>query len=903
MDSNEDAGGGDSSSQAARPSPGLTWYKAPRQGPFTCADWQEELGRDVPIDPYMVWADLSCMAGFGGPKTDQSDGTWPLLIEMEKAGYELPATPGVVGHACSVAASPKTSPQCELIFGELTVAGAYVEDALNSTATRRTLSKFITGRANPSSIPMLLRCSQIKRFELGIPRLPAADPERNVVSTDASGDRNRRERTIVGIVDDGCAFAHPAFLDRSGRTRLWFLWDQDDRRKADPATLWRGLRGFGYGAELGYEELQTATALSRGGDELAPYCRVDYVPVRPGPQYHAVSTRLGASRSIPAGTMVRATHGTAAMDLALGYPPPRRLQRAVEGDTLTWPPGPDGDMLKRDFAENWPAIFVQLPTRTVLDTSGGSLGVHLLDAVRYILRRASIIAFEDPRTTKEGIVTPPQDWTVTDPHPPTDASDGNPAKPGTPIYPDNNVIINVSYGSIAGPHDGTSIIEDALQDIITDKDGPTKTWIVVSAGNSHRAGTHARLQIEADGSDHLLTWRIGPDNPQETFLEVWLPGIDVDGTLLSDEVLARISVHIDPPGELPSTELTLGHLRLLAPCPAPRTLSGPERSEIPIAGAVFARRVSQSRSGTMLLIAVAPTRRPLIGERPVRAPAPHGDWQVRVSMRRAGDDGAAPRPLLVHAWTQRNDLLYGIRRPQQSSVFSDQQPPEPTEFSPEALSYQARFADGAGTWAGSRPPRALQPDSAMGSLASVAPVRDNFFETPRVRGNMHMRGGVVVVGAHRLADREMSPYSSGGPSRASEQDADLARRLPSGKAFRPDAKTLPATDDLGSVPCSWRVKPDLDAPADIGTALRGLRVAGTRAGMVARISGTSAAAPQAARLIANFRYQSAYEGDTAKAKEALTLISTDTPESPTPTRPTPTPSTDDRFRKGRQRIG
>jgi hypothetical protein len=901
MDSNEDAGRGDPNSQATAPASGPTWYEPPH-GEFTCADWQHELGRDVPIDPYLVWADLSHMAGFGGPNPDGSDGTWPLLVELEKEVYTLPATPGVAGHACSAAAPASPPVSCEIVFGELDVAGAYVDDVDDATRPRETLSKFVTGRAFPSSIPMLLRSCHIRRFELGIPRLPALNPDRNVGTSQAEAGDYDRARTIIGIIDDGCAFAHPAFLDRSGRTRLWFLWDQDERRKADTATLWRDLRGFGYGAELGYEELQRAAARAFGGDELAPYRQVDYLPVRPEPEAHAVSTQLDPIRITPAGTMLRATHGTGAMDLALGYPPPRRLQRAVHGDELTWPPGPYGVGAKPDFAENWPAVFVQLPTRTVLDTSGGSLGVHLLDGVRYILRRASIIESENARKTPlgTGTVTRPSDPTLTDPRPPMGTFHG------TQIYPENNVVINISYGSIAGPHDGTSIIEEALADIVATR---RNTWIVVSAGNSHRAGTHARLQIDADDSDHLLTWRIGPDNPQETFLEVWLPGVDVDGIQLSDETLARISVHLHPPGGLASVELTPGHLRLLAPGPAPSTQGAPPKGEIPIAGAMFARRVAQSRSGTMLLVAVAPTRRPLLGERAIRKPAPHGDWQVRVSMRKSGAGGAAARPLVVHAWTQRNDLLYGIRRPQQSSIVGDQQPPEPTEYSPEALSYQARFPCDRGTWSGTEPPQALQPDSAMGSLGSVAPVRDKIWETPRISeelGNERMPGGVVVVGGRRLADGEMSSYSSGGPARASEHDAGAARRLPSGARSPPVSGTLTSQCKPVVAPSQWRVQPDIDAPADIGTALRGLRVAGTRAGMVARISGTSAAAPQAARLIANYRYQLALDAELAnpeaRANANLPLKEPGATEAFSAGRPTPTPLTDDLYRKGHRGL-
>ena len=38
---------------------------------------------------------------------------------------------------------------------------------------------------------------------------------------------------IVGIVDSGCDFKHPNFLDKKGETRLLYLWDQTCRESAD----------------------------------------------------------------------------------------------------------------------------------------------------------------------------------------------------------------------------------------------------------------------------------------------------------------------------------------------------------------------------------------------------------------------------------------------------------------------------------------------------------------------------------------------------------------------------------------------------------------------------------------------------------------------------------------------
>lgn len=80
--------------------------------------------------------------------------------------------------------------------------------------------------------------------------------------------------------------------------------------------------------------------------------------------------------------------------------------------------------------------------------------------------------------------------------------------------------------------------------------------------------------------------------------------------------------------------------------------------------------------------------------------------------------------------------------------------------------------------------------------------------------------GVVVVGSVHLRPGTPSPYSSAGPSAA-----------PAGAGAR--------------------AGPDLAAVTDLYRGLRGIVVAGARSGAVVRVLGTSFAAPQAARYIAN----------------------------------------------------
>src|SRR5205085_6809950 len=110
-----------------------------------------------------------------------------------------------------------------------------------------------------------------------------------------------------------------------------------------------------------------------------------------------------------------------------------------------------------DAAGQAAIIFVQLPRSAVEDTSGGSLTGFVLDALHYI----------DERTT-------------------TRTADNEIRK-----LP---VAINLSYGTFAGPHDGNSIIERAIDEFVERR---TECAVVVAAGNAFDKNIHARLSIAA----------------------------------------------------------------------------------------------------------------------------------------------------------------------------------------------------------------------------------------------------------------------------------------------------------------------------------------------------------------------------------------------------------------------
>ena len=133
-------------------------------------------------------------------------------------------------------------------------------------------------------------------------------------------------------------------------------------------------------------------------------------------------------------------------------------------------------------ARRCPSSPSQLPWLPEKDVSGASLGVHVLDAMRYILDSAGLTA--------------------------------KPAKK-------RNVVVNLSDGGMAGSHNAGSIIEAALDELLT-RPGLS---LVIAAGNAYRArpiakGISGRGGMPScNGScwttiEPRASWRSGSRGPQ-----------------------------------------------------------------------------------------------------------------------------------------------------------------------------------------------------------------------------------------------------------------------------------------------------------------------------------------------------------------------------------------------------
>ncbi len=269
------------------------------------------------------------------------------------------------------------------------------------------------------------------------------------------------------------------------------------------------------------------------------------------------------------------------------------------------------DGSRRDF-NAWSAtaiIGVQLPRPKLEDTAGAWLGFYALAALRHAVNRAGDIAKANR-------------W---------------------------HLVANLSYGSLGGPHDGSSMFERAVDELVVWARGPTrksKLDVVMASGNSRHQPVHAVSKLPAGGSAHMRCV-VPPDNPHECQFELWLPAKDEVSAPLDP---TDITVTVTPPGGAPQT-VSCGSAYLLFEATA----------STPCAGVVFAHHVAQGLNGTMALLVVRPT---VCNGQDDRARA--GRWTLDVHSTHAA-------AVTVHLRAERNDLVGRTRRSQQARVEADPQ--------------------------------------------------------------------------------------------------------------------------------------------------------------------------------------------------------------------------------------
>jgi hypothetical protein len=282
----------------------------------------------------------------------------------------------------------------------------------------------------------------------------------------------------------------------------------------------------------------------------------------------------------------RAAHGTHVMDLACGEDP-----RSVgEND------------------DKQPIVSVQLPALAAADTSGASLEPYVLHAIDYILDRADRIA--EAR--------------------------------GCGRLP---VVINFSYGFIAGPHNGTSVIEAAIDAIVAQRrDAGQDVRVVIPAGNSNLTRCHALVGFEETGATQDLHWQMMPDDRTSSFMEIWLPQRP------AGQKGSRLSITVTPPGgpESPPLEESSG-------------AGFAFKQDGDILCKLVYREEPEPAGRGRFFIAALPTADP----KPLTRLAPSGVWTIRLKNQALGKEET------VRAWIQRDDTLYDRGRRGRQSYFDE----------------------------------------------------------------------------------------------------------------------------------------------------------------------------------------------------------------------------------------
>ena len=236
-----------------------------------------------------------------------------------------------------------------------------------------------------------------------------------------------------------------------------------------------------------------------------------------------------------------------------------------------------------------PIVAVQLPGSAIADTSCASSTVYMLDAIRFVLATADAAV---PR----GQACP--------------------------------VVINLSIGNIAGPHDGSSIFEQALDELIRLRGDCD---VVLAAGNSYLSRCHAWIDLQPKTA-MTLKWQIQPGDGTPSFLELWFT--DPKNASGAGDI-SGMRLTVTPPGGQP--------VDVMHEYPLPVM----DQAGQIVAMLSLQQQVANGCKG-MGLLAVAPTQ--CTGD--WTAAAPSGAWRVR--LHNAGD-----LALECNAFVQRDDAPLG----------------------------------------------------------------------------------------------------------------------------------------------------------------------------------------------------------------------------------------------------
>ena len=151
--------------------------------------------------------------------------------------------------------------------------------------------------------------------------------------------------------------------------------------------------------------------------------------------------------------------------------------------------------LNQKFGAHVKIMAVNLPSRTIVGTSGRYLERFILDGINRIVQRADAIWEANSYktdVTKTGTLT------------------------GYPI------VINMSFAKQAGRRDGLDVISMRIAEINSDREkkGMVPVHFVFPTGNENLAQGNAETRIES-GAEVSFDWRVQNDDHTANFVEIW----------------------------------------------------------------------------------------------------------------------------------------------------------------------------------------------------------------------------------------------------------------------------------------------------------------------------------------------------------------------------------------------
>ena len=262
----------------------------------------------------------------------------------------------------------------------------------------------------------------------------------------------------------------------------------------------------------------------------------------------------------------------------------------------------DAVSINDDNAASASIIAVHLPRSTLEDSSGGAMNVQLLDGIHYILANSR----EDAK-----------------------------------------VVINASYSTHAGAHDGTSILEVAMDELISLSS--ERLAIVLPVGNHYEARGHAKFDLTTIPKSKKLSqqmlWQVLPDCSSSSFMEIWLPS----------EQASFLEIELTDPNGNSIRQAGIGQNWVFG-----SDLKSPQCSII------FPELPGSSTKGVMALLVISPTKQ----DDSNVGVAQHGLWIANVRL----SPEAKKMPDLtipVDAWIERNDTIKKAHRQRGQSYFVD----------------------------------------------------------------------------------------------------------------------------------------------------------------------------------------------------------------------------------------